>query len=94
MQEKEQYQLLNSQMVHCINSVKKIEIALLGDEYNEGLISQHKKLTAKIEQIEANQHQQRGGINVGKWLLGTTLGAYLLSQIEVLQNFVKGLFKQ
>lgn len=52
-----------------------------------------KDLSKEVSEIKIYQQQQKGGLSVGKWLLGTTVGAYLLLQFEQFQNVFKNLFK-
>lgn len=94
MSEKDQLETINKQMTSCIKSIERIEILLIGDNFNkEGLIHKVEKINAKVDDMQYYQLQQKGGISVGKWLLGTTVGAYLLMQIEHFQNIAKNLFK-
>lgn len=94
MTEKEQLESINKQMTSCIKSIDRIEVLLIGDNFNkEGLIHKVEKINAKVDDMQYYQLQQKGGISVGKWIAGTTIGAYLLSQIEPLKDFIKHLFK-
>lgn len=70
MTEKEQLIFLNSQMSHCIASVKRIEAALIGDEFNPvGLIQKQDKMDKKLKRLD----------NMFYVLIGAlTLGAYPL----------------
>lgn len=94
MTEKEQLTTLNNTMRNCVQAVERIETLLIGDKYNEeGLIHKVQKINDKIETIEQYQLQQRGGINLGKWIIGTSLGAFLITQFQEIQNIVKNIFK-
>ena len=94
MTEKEELIQINTTMRHCVNAVERIETLLVGDKYNEeGLIHQVQKINKEVASIKEYQLQQKGGINFGKWILGTSLGAFLLLQFEQIQQFLKNIFK-
>jgi len=94
MDEKKQLEYLNSQMTHCISAIKRIEVVLVGDDFNkEGMLQTQEKMKKKLEEIEQYHNQQKGGLSVGKWLMGTAVGVYLLGQMEQLQEFISKIFK-
>lgn len=94
MTEKEELIQINTTMKHCVRAVERIETLLVGDKFNEeGLIQQVQKINKEVQDIKTYQMQQRGGISVGKWLLGTSIGAYLLLQFENIQQVIKNIFK-
>lgn len=92
MTEKEQLQFLNNQMTECIGAIKRIQVVLIGDEFNPNGIVQAQEIIKKdIESIKQYQLQQKTGISLGKWVLGTSLGAFILSQFSHLQQWIRQL---
>ncbi len=47
----------------------------------------------RLEEVEKFKIQQKTGWDLGKWLIGTSLGAYLITQLETLQHFIRNIFK-
>lgn len=95
MNEKEQLTFLNTQMSHCIGAIKRIESVIHGDEFNpKGMVHIQEEMKQEIEEIKQYQQKQKGGLNFGKWIIGTGLGAFLLLQFEQIQNFVKHIFNK
>lgn len=89
-----------------IDGFKEFKKEFTGTEHNpEGgffneMRSFKKHTEAKFETIEEEikglktfQTQQSTGWRLGKWLIGTSLGAYLLTQLEALQQIIKNIFK-
>lgn len=62
-------------------------------EFKETTEQKIEDLSKEVGEIKTYQQQQRGGISVGKWLLGTSIGAYLLLQFENIQQVIKNIFK-
>jgi hypothetical protein len=52
-----------------------------------------KELNEKVTDLQKFQLQQKTGWSLGKWLIGTSLGAFLLSQLTNLQHYIKDLFR-
>lgn len=50
-------------------------------------------LEEQVADLKKFQTQQQTGWSLGKWLAGTSLGIYLLSQLEHLQHFLEKLFR-
>ncbi len=50
-------------------------------------------INEKVTELQKYQLQQKTGISLGKWLIGTSLGAFLLSQFGWLQTHIKDLFR-
>lgn len=84
MTEKEQLTYLNSQMSHCIASVKKIEEALLGNEFNDsGIVKRVVTIESKLKKLD----------NAFYILLGiVTCGAYPIT-MKMLVPLIKEYFK-
>ena len=83
MNEKEQLIFLNSQMSHCIASVKRIEAALIGDEFNpEGIVQKQDKMDKKLKRLDNMFYMLVGALTLGtypmyvKWL-GPVIKNYL-----------------
>lgn len=70
MTEKEQLQYLNSQMTHCIASVKRIEEALVGNEFNDaGIVKRIRTVEEKIKRLDAAFYVLLGIITCGAYPL-------------------------
>lgn len=71
MTEKEQLTFLNSQMSHCIASVKRIEEALVGNEFNdEGIVKRVKTIENKLKRLDAAFYILLGIVTMGAYPLG------------------------
>jgi len=79
MSEKEQLMELNKQMTSCINAVERIEIALLGDKFNDdGVIKRLNTMENKLKQLDKYMWML-----VGMFSLGTIpIGAKVLPLIK------------
>lgn len=94
MSQIEQLKDMNEQLTHCIGAIKRIEIVLIGDEFNKnGIVQVQEKMQIELKEIKQYQIQQKTGISLGKWILGTSIGAFLLSQLNGLQFFIKNTIK-
>lgn len=71
MNEKEQLSYLNSQMSQCIASVKRIEDALIGNEFNEnGIVKRVTTIEEKLKKLDNAFYILLGVVTMGAYPLG------------------------
>lgn len=71
MNEKEQLSYLNSQMTQCIASVKRIEEALIGNEFNEnGIVKRVTTIEEKLKKLDNAFYILLGVVTMGAYPLG------------------------
>ena len=71
MTEKEQLSYLNSQMTQCIASVKRIEEALIGNEFNEnGIVKRVTTIEEKLKKLDNAFYILLGVVTMGAYPLG------------------------
>lgn len=70
MNEKEQLTFLNAQMTNCISSVKRIEEALLGTEFNDtGIVKRINTIEGKMKRLDAAFYILLGIVTCGAYPL-------------------------
>ena len=94
MSELQELQEINKQLTTFAATIKRVEVVLIGDEFNHnGVVPTQEAMKAEIKEIKEYIIQQKTGWNLGKWIVGSSLGAFLLSQIGELQHFIRQIFK-
>lgn len=94
MSEIRQLREMHTELLNLSENMKKIQTLLIGDEFNpKGLIHTQEEMRGEIKEIKEFIIQQKTGLSLGKWILGTSLGAFLLSQFTELQHIIKSIFK-
>ena len=94
MSEIRQLREMNEELINLSEGMKKIQTVLIGDEFNpKGLIHTQEEMRGEIKEIKEFIVQQKTGLSLGKWIIGTSLGAFLLSQFGALQHYIKDLLK-
>lgn len=85
---------MHEQLVGFAQTIKRVEIVLIGDEFNKnGIVQVQEQMRQELKEIKEYQIQQKTGISLGKWVIGTSLGAFLLSQFGALQHYIKDFIK-
>lgn len=83
MSEKEQLIELNKQMINCINAVERIEIALLGDKFNdEGVIKRLNTMENKLKQLDKYMWMLVGMLSLGTIPIGVKILPYLKEYLK------------
>jgi len=83
MSEKEQLIELNKQMTNCINAVERIEIALLGDKFNdEGVIKRLNTMENKLKQLDKYMWMLVGMFSLGTIPIGAKILPYLKEYLK------------
>lgn len=74
MSEKEQLIELNKQIGNCIQAVERIEVALLGDKFNDsGIIKRIDTMEEKLRKIDKFMWMLIGIFSLGTIPLGTKI---------------------
>lgn len=94
MSELQELKEINKQLITFATTIKRVEVVLIGDEFNpKGLIHAVEEMREEIKETKDYIIQQKTGWSLGKWIVGTSLGAFLLSQIGELQHVIRQIFK-
>lgn len=94
MSELQELRDINQQLTTFDATIKRVEAVLIGDEFNpKGLIHTVEEMKVEIRETKEYIIQQKTGWSLGKWIVGTSLGAFLLSQIGELQHVIRQIFK-
>ena len=84
MSEKEQLTYLNAQMSHCISSVKRIEEALLGTEFNDmGIVKRMTTIEGKLKRLDAAFYILLGVVTCGAYPLTMKLLPAIKEYIKI-----------
>lgn len=94
MSELQELKEINKQLTTFAATIKRVEVVLIGDEFNHnGVVPTQEEMKREIKEIKEYIIQQKTGWSLGKWIIGTSLGAFLLTQIGELQHVIRQIFK-